>query len=433
MRFGPLELQPSHVPSASRPRSAWDKLQLGWLSYELATAGKFSTHRLGPAETNTKQAQGLIVTLPIESNVFYLYSPSVGSLAYGTKAFWGGKGDLIDNSMVAATPMTVPAASYLYMRLNYQIESAWDYAYVSVSGDNGATWFNLVGQYQTTNGGWSSLTTTSNPNGQNLGNGITGSTSGAWRYARFNTALYAGQAVLVRLRYKTDEYTNLKGVMADEIALGTFYDGAESGSGQWTLNGFTVTTGVESSMASHYYIAEFRQYRDYDSGLQTGPYNFGDAARPNWVYHYPYQDGLLITYWDAGESDDNSSGHPGEGRSLPIDAHPDPLVRTGTWPNGAALISPWSARVHSSDATFGPKPTDPLHIPFVGTFSGTRLQFQFDSPPLPAVSESNDLNSYWSAVTAASSVIVPHTGTIIRVINTNARDNFMEVHVIPAK
>ena len=33
----------------------------------------------------------------------------------------------------------------------------------------------------------------------------------------------------------------------------------------------------------------------------------------------------------------------------------------------------------------------------------------------------------------ASSVIVPHTGTIIRVINTNARDNFMEVHVIPAK
>ena len=40
---------------------AWEKFQLGWLNYEVAYAGKKSEHKLGPMETNTKQAQGLFV------------------------------------------------------------------------------------------------------------------------------------------------------------------------------------------------------------------------------------------------------------------------------------------------------------------------------------------------------------------------------------
>jgi immune inhibitor A len=415
--------------------SAWDKLQLGWLNYELTSAGKFSTHRLGPAETNTKQAQAVVVSLPPQSNVFYIYSPTVGSLPFGTKAFWGGKGDLIDTTMSA--PMTVPAGtSYLYMQLSYQIESGWDYAYVSVSTDGGANWVNLAGQYRsavTPSETWSSLTTTSNPNGNNLGNGITGSTAAAWRYARFDVSAYAEQSVLIRLRYKTDEYVSMKGFVADEITLGSFSDGAEAGAGAWTLNGFKVTAGIENSMAPHYYIGEFRQYRDYDKGLQTGPYSFGDAARPDWVYHYPYQDGLLITYWDSGESDNNTSLHPGEGEALPIDARPEPLIRTGTWPDGKPLSAPWSATVQSHDATFGLQPTDAFSLPFYGTFSGQRVQFSFSNPSLPAATEFNDANSYWRAATAASSVIVPNTGTAIHVVNTSTQGNFMQVNVVPAK
>ena len=64
---------------------------------------------------------------------------------------------------------------------------------------------------------------------------------------------------------------------------------------------------------------EFRQYRGYDQGLKTGPYTFGNFfTRPNWATHYPYQQGLLITYWDLGFSENNVSAHRGEGRSLPI-------------------------------------------------------------------------------------------------------------------
>ena len=43
---------------------AWEKYQLGWLKYEVANAGKNSSHKLGPMEANTKQAQGLFVILP---------------------------------------------------------------------------------------------------------------------------------------------------------------------------------------------------------------------------------------------------------------------------------------------------------------------------------------------------------------------------------
>ena len=125
---------------------AWDKLQLGWLNYETADPTKQKSVKLGPAETNTKQAQAVVVPLPVEKNVFYLYDPAVGSLAYGAKAWWGGKGDLMDNSMTRS--VTVPAApATLQMRLNYQIENNWDYAYVAVSTDNGTTWTNLAGTY----------------------------------------------------------------------------------------------------------------------------------------------------------------------------------------------------------------------------------------------------------------------------------------------
>lgn len=422
------------VDIGSRPGDmiAWDKLQLGWLNYDLAFAGNFSSHRIGPAETNTKAAQGVVVVLPPDKNVFYLYSPAVGSLAYGTKAWWGGKGDLIDTTMVRQ--VTVPAApAIMTMQLNYQIESNWDYAYVSVSTDGGTTWTNLAGTYLNPAGVQSALTTNSNPNGPNLGNGITGTTNGAWRLASFSMSVYAGQTVLIRLRYKTDEYTNLKGIMADEITLGTFYDGAEGENTGWTFNGFKVTSGVESSNAAHYYIAEFRQYRMYDKGLQTGPYTFGYAALPDMVAHFPYQDGLLITYWDTAETNDNTSLHPGEGRSLPIDAHPGPLVRTAKWPDGSPLVSAWSATFQTYDSTFGLEPTDPLALPFRGSFSGTLVQFWQEHPSLPGVPVFNDLTQFWSPVTPAANVIVPKTGTIIRVVNTNAHDSFMQVHVDSAQ
>ena len=420
------------VDIGSRPGDfgAWDKLQLGWLNYEVVGHGQFGSVKLGPAETNTKQAQAVIVPLPPDQNEFYLYDPAVGALQYGTAAWWGGRADNLDTNMVRT--ITVPAApATLQMRLNYQIETNWDYAYVSVSNNGGATWTNLAGTWL--NGAvQAALTTNTNPNAQNLGNGITGTSSNAWRLASFNMNAFAGQTVLLRLRYKTDAFVAQKGIMADQITLGTFSDGAEAGANGWTLNGFKATNGREITNAPHYYIAEYRQYRTYDKGLQTGPYTFGSATRPQWVDHYPYQDGLLVTYWDDGEADNNTSLHRGEGLALFVDAHPEPLQRTVAFPNQAPFLSPWSATVQMYDATFHLEPTDSVTIPFRGTANSILYQFSATHPSLPGASVFNDNNSYWSPVTAASGVIVPKTGTSIRVVNTSAQGTLMQVHVGPS-
>ena len=44
--------------------AAWDKLQLGWLDYEIVVAGQRRTLELGPHEYNPKKPQGVVVVLP---------------------------------------------------------------------------------------------------------------------------------------------------------------------------------------------------------------------------------------------------------------------------------------------------------------------------------------------------------------------------------
>jgi len=440
----------------SRPGDmfAWDKLQLGWLKYDVAQYGEYSEHKLGPAETNTKKAQAVVIPLPKEMNDRYVVSPLMKADNYGTKSWFGGYANNLDTSMTRA--LTVPdGTSTLNMRINYQIESAWDYAYVSVSTDGGTNWTNLAGSYLNTTGGQSALTTTQNPNGTNLGNGITGSSANAvnapfgWRLASFNMTPYAGQNVLLRVRYKTDEATLLAGVLVDEVTLnGEYIDGAEGGDNGWTLNGWTATNGKGVANADHYYIAEYRQYVSYDETLRTGPY--GGSLLNGYTVHYPYQDGLLVTYWDTSVGNNNTSLHPGEGRILPIDAHPEPMTRRGVSGGGGLWnFSNWSSRYQVIDATFGLEDTDPLNIPFLGTLPGaiirpdcrtpvtsgnppattTVCQMDWSWPSLPGVPVFDDRNSYWSADTAASSTIVPNTGTTIRVENTSAQGMMMKLIV----
>ena len=381
--------------------TAWDKFQLGWLNYEVSFAGKRSSHKLGPAEANTKQAQGLFTVLPDK-----LVSHVLATPPEGTHAWYSGSGDNLDNSMTRS--LSLPAGTTtLSMQLWADIEEDWDYAYVAVSTNGGTTWTNLAGN----------VTTATNPNGQNFGNGITG-TSGAFVPATFNISAFAGQTVLLRVRYWTDGFVVQQGLLVDQIAVGGFTDGAETTPNGWTLNGFRQTTGVETSTHFNAYLSEFRQYRGYDSGLLTGPYNFGFTnTLPDWVEHYPYQDGLLIHYWDTSQSDNNTSQHPGAGLILPVDAHPAPLRRsTGIY---------WSGRVQSFDSTFGLEPTDPITL--------HRLGVANSYPSLAAVPVFFDSTHPWSPLTPQAGVRVPNTGTAIEVIGTSAQGNFMQVHVRPGQ
>ncbi len=108
-------------------------------------------------EFNTKQAQGLFVILPKKGVVSNIGAPYAGSNYYYSSA-----GDNLNNFMYKS--FNLPAGATLTAKVKYNIELDWDYAYLVYSTDNGATWTGMQ----------TNLSTTTNPNGQNYGYGITG-------------------------------------------------------------------------------------------------------------------------------------------------------------------------------------------------------------------------------------------------------------------
>jgi immune inhibitor A len=384
---------------------AWEKFQLGWLNYEVAFAGAKSSHKIGPSAANTKQAQGLFVLLPDKQVTVNLGPPHSG-----TKFYYSGSGDGLD--VVMYRQFTLPAAAALTAQVRYDIEQDWDYAYLVASTDGGATWQNVP----------TSRSTATDPNGQNFGNGITGTSAGLWVTLDANLSAYAGN-VLLGFRYWTDGAVVERGFMVDDIQIsGQPVDGAESEAG-WTFtpaDGFRVSTGVDSTPYFNTYLAEFRQYRGYDDSLRTGAYNFGFLDNPalgNWVERFPYQDGLLISYWDGSQGDNDTSLHPGSGLILPIDAHPDPLIR----PGGA----PWRARIQSYDSPFALDATDAISL--------HRLSQPVSHGSLPGVPRFDDRIQHWRAATPLAGVKNPNTGTIIEVRSVSALGTFLQVQVRPAK
>jgi immune inhibitor A len=391
-----LGLRPTHLGN-------WEKFQLGWLDYDVAFAGERSWHRLGPAETTTQHSQGLFVVLPDKEVVTDLGEPYAGDNFY-----YSGMGNDLDNWMYRE--FDLPSNATLTAQVRYDIEVDWDYAYVVASDDGGATWTNLE----------TNLSTDTDPNGQNFGHGITGNSGGEWVELTASLSGWSGPTLL-GFRYWTDGAVVNAGFMVDDIAVtGSPVDGAESDAG-WTFDpedGFGVTGGGNvSAFYFHAYVAEYRRYWGFDESLRTGPYNFGwlnDPDLQNWVEFFPYQDGLLISYWDTSFLDNDVSLHPGGGLILPIDSHPQTMYRGD---DGL----PWRPRVQSYDSTFGIWRTDAITLHRNGEAS--------HHPSRPAVRTFNDNIQYWNPETPMAGVMNPHTGTRIRVLGVSQSGNFMGVEV----
>ena len=379
----------------------WEKFQLGWLDYDVAFAGERSRMILGPAETTTNRAQGAFIVLPDKQVDLDLGDPYAGENFY-----YSGSGDDLDHLMYRE--FDLPAGAMLTAQVRYDIEVDWDYAYVIVSDDGGATWHHVE----------TNLSTDDDPNGQNFGNGITGDSGGEWVELTADLSAHTGPT-LVGFRYWTDGAVAEPGFMIDEIEVtGSPVDGAESDMG-WTFDpegGFHVTTGSSTSFYFNAYVLEYRQYWGFDDALRTGPYNFGfldDPNLQNWVERFPYQDGLLINYWDGSQSDNNTSQHPGEGLVLPIDAHPATMYRA----DGV----PWRPRVQSYDSTFGIWRTDAITL--------HRNSMPSTHRSLRPVRLFNDNMQYWNPETPTAGVMNPHTNTRVRIIGVSHTGAFMSIEI----
>ncbi len=401
---------------------AWERFQLGWLNeqgdkgpfYDVAFSDETSTHRLSkntPATDNGYQA--LFTVLPDKERPLELGAPAPGS---GASYFWSTQGNDLNTTMTK----TGITGTSLTATVNHEIEEDWDYAFLEASSDGGTTWTPVL-----TNRSDSATHAGHNLSGFNTsGAGITG-TSGGWQPL---TATLPTGTTAVRFRYQTDGAAIESGFRVDDIAIdGTMIGTAETADEGWTFNGFRTTTGSEAETFFNAYVAENRQYDGYDKSLATA-YNFGYAStRPDEVEHFRYQDGLLLSYWDDSQTDNNVGDHPGEGLILPIDAHPT----FHHWANGT-LMRP---RIASYDSTFGLEATNPVTLHLNGVVGKIRRQ--------AAVKMFDDTKTWWfdsdeHATTGEHAgryqpgwygVNPPKTGTTIRVVSD--KHDVMTVEVAP--
>lgn len=145
--------------------------------------------------------------------------------------WWSNSADSMDSRLIGRFDLTGVDASArptLRWRSWYAFEDHWDYGYLSASTDGGATWQTVPTR----------ATRTDDPNGNNLGDGLTGA-SGGWSDDAADLSAFAGGEVQLAFEAVTDDAVSLEGWAIDDLALDAigFADDAEA-DGDWQAEGW---------------------------------------------------------------------------------------------------------------------------------------------------------------------------------------------------
>jgi immune inhibitor A len=313
------------------------------------------------------------------------------------KAWWSGKGDLSDFYLTHDFDLTTATAPIFSFASAWSIEQDWDYGYVEVSDDAGATWTILPDM--------DGKMVNTNPNGNNKGWGLTGEGTGT---VRFDLASYAGKQVKIRLHYSTDMATQWNGWWADDLklvdgAITLFTDDVETPPNGWTTNHFVIVPF--SQTFPRYYLAEWRNNSGFDKGL-VYPYTtiYDNPATTEWqVDRCPYTvPGMLLWLRNAAYDfdytlTDSIQDPPSWGTKhalLVVDSHYWPLE----W-NSINPVSEANRRLNSrcqpGNATFTVpnQKTTPFTVRRSNA-AGDILETKTFTP-LPAVSQFHDSLGYY--------------------------------------
>ncbi|MCR3759452.1 immune inhibitor A [Clostridium felsineum] len=275
------------------------------------------------------------VTLPKKSTT--ITKPSSGNYLY-----FSGKGDNLSNSMLTTIDLTNATSADFNFKTWYNIEQDWDYGSVQVQIAGTNTWTSIPGN----------ITTTTNPNNQNPGNGITGKSNG-WTDAKFDLKDYIGKKITLKLNYWTDAGGDMDGLYVDDLSLNidgkqAFLDDAEGTASHFILNGFTKDSGVK--LTDQYYLMELRNHYGTDSGL-------GHIKRGASIMSY--DPGVLVWYVDNLYSDNWTGIHPGHGFLSVVDADQH-LLR---WSDGSLAEN----RYEMHDAAFTTKKSEKMFLDYTNS------------------------------------------------------------------
>ncbi|WP_244380876.1 immune inhibitor A domain-containing protein [Saccharococcus caldoxylosilyticus] len=330
---------------------------------------------LDQASTKGTNNDAVRINLPDKETV-------VTTPASGTYAYFSGRGNNLDQSMSATLDLTKAKQAKLTFKTWYQIEKDWDYASIEVKENGSNQWVTIPG----------TITTTDNPNGQNPGNGITGSSNG-WVDAQFDLSAYAGKTIELRFHYVTDVYVAEAGwyvddvqVMADDVAV--LKDDVET-EPLFTLDGFAKSNGKWYS--KHYYLLEWRNHQGVDEGL-------AHILRGDQLLSY--DPGLVVWYVDELYDNNWTGIHPGDGFLGVVDADQKTLKWSGNMPA--------STRYQVHDAAFSLQKGEKFRL----ELSDSKLLDNHTSP-LPLF---DDSNSYENKGAVDAGRNVPNYGLKIRVI-----------------
>ncbi len=382
-------------PIGTRPGDlgAWNKMQLGWLDYEIVPAKQQRTLELGPAEYNTAKPQAAVIVLPDQK-----ITTDVGPPATGERQYFSGNADDLSSTMTGRVDLTGTTSAALTAKVRHAIEADADFLYVQASKTGQAPWTTLDG---TVNG-------RALPRDADGAPALTGDTAGAWADLNVPLTAYAGAPVHLRFLYRTDGADSAGGFFADDVTVTAdgapvLTDGAEQTSAFTLQGGFRQVGRSVVGHHPHRYIAAHRSYVSYDKYLKTGPYALGhlhDPRKAKLVDHYPYQDGLLISYNNTFWPDNSTTEHPGQGRNLIIDANPRPFhTIAGTL---------WHPFVQTYDAPFSLEKSDSFTLHHNGQRSYVRGR--------PAKPLFDDTQQYWFEEAPAHGVKLPAAGVKIRVL-----------------
>jgi len=292
-------------------------------------------------------------------------------------------GDGLDVSLVTKNPVTVPAGGDLTFRTWYEIEEGYDYGFVDVSVDRGATWTNLRTFSGTDTGHWNDTVTV-------------------------DLAAYEGQSILVRFEYVTDGGVALRGWELTGIKVG----GTAIPVAGFRTDGWLRVDGAWAQMTKRYYIAEYRTYDGFDESLKSC-YQF-NSDYASWVDWFSYNRGLHLIYRDTFYTDNDVADHLGRGGWMVLDARPRPdgVTYSGT-------VGYWRPRIQVRDAAFGLRPTATQSIYFKDYDRNVNVG-ESTAPGKLAQPWFKDNRTYWYAATPEAGVKIPKLGVRIKVKSMNS-------------
>ncbi len=354
--------------------NVWDKSALGFIQPKVVKRGRTATVKLQAAAEGDADATGVKIALPKATHTTRL------SARDGKLEWYSTSGNDVDVALQTKHAIAVGADTDLSFRTWYDIEEGYDYGFVDVSADGGATW-DTVKEY-------------------------TGSDTSHWAdTVTVDLSAYEGKGVLIRFEYMTDGGVALKGWEVTDVAVGNTVLPASA----FSTDGWIRVDGLWQQKTDRYYIAEYRTYDGFDESLQNC-YQF-NAGYANWVDWFSYNRGLHLIYRDTFYQDNDVATHLGNGGWMVVDAHPwvdSVAYRDG----GTDYLGVWRPRIQVRDASFSLRPTQTQSIYFADYGN-----LQSDGSPAPvgertaqgkaAQRKFSDAKTYWFAGAPEAGVKIP--------------------------